>query len=72
MAKWATYSSRIDLFSNYKRNPQNVDLLMNNLLTLKFSKVLATNVSLDLIYDDDIIQRLQVKEILGVGLTVKL
>lgn len=72
LAKWATFSSRIDLFSNYKRNPQNVDLLMNNLLTLKFSKVLATNISLDLIYDDDIIERLQLKEILGVGLTVKL
>lgn len=72
LAKWATFSSRIDLFSNYKRNPENVDLLMNNLLTLKFSKVLATNVSLDLIYDDDIIQRLQIKEILGVGLTVKI
>ena len=72
LSTWATFSSRIDLFSNYKRNPENVDLLMNNRLTMKFSKVLATNISLDLIYDDDIIKRLQVKEILGVGLTVKL
>jgi len=70
--KWATFSSRMDLFSNYKRNPQNVDFLMNNLLTMKFTKNLATNISLDLIYDDDIIQRLQLKEILGVGLTLKL
>jgi hypothetical protein len=70
--KWATYTGRIDLFSNYKRNPQNVDVLMTNLLTIKFTKLLATNISLDLIYDDDVKKRLQLKEILGIGLTVKL
>jgi hypothetical protein len=70
--KWAIYTGRVDLFSNYKRNPQNVDVLMNNLLTMKFTKALATNISLDLIYDDDVKKRLQLKEILGVGLTLKL
>jgi hypothetical protein len=70
--KWATYTGRIDLFSNYKRKPQNVDVLMNNLLTMKFTKALATNISLDLIYDDDVKKRLQLKEILGIGLTLKL
>jgi hypothetical protein len=72
ITSWATYTSRLDLFSNYRRNPQNIDLLMNNLLTLKFTKHLATNISLDLLYDDDVIKKLQVKEILGIGLTVKL
>jgi hypothetical protein len=71
-AKWATYSGRVDLFSNYKRDPQNVDVLMNNLLTMKFTKIFATSLSLDLVYDDDVKKRLQLKEILGVGLTVKL
>ena len=71
-SKWATYNCRLDLFSNYERKPQNVDLLMNNLLSLKFSKAFATNISLDLIYDDDVIKRLQLKEILGVGLTLKI
>ena len=71
-SKWAVYSSRLDLFSNYKRKPQNIDVLMNNLLTMKFTRILATNISFDLVYDDDVKKRLQVKEILGVGLTVKL
>ena len=70
--KWASYRGRLDLFSNYKRSPENVDVLMNNLLTMKFTKILATNISLDLVYDDDVKKRLQLKEILGVGLTVKL
>ena len=70
--KWATYTGRVDLFSNYKGDPQNVDVLMNNLLTMKFTKIFATNISFDLVYDDDVKKRLQLKEILGVGLTVKL
>ena len=72
ITKWASYTGRIDLYSNYKRNPQNVDLFMTNLLTMKFNKILATNLSLDLIYDDDAKKRLQIKEVLGIGLTVKL
>lgn len=70
--KWASFTSRIDMFSNYKRKPQNVDVLMTNLLTMKFTKLLATNISIDLIYDDDVKKRLQLKEILGIGLTLKL
>ena len=70
--KWASYTGRVDLFSNYKRDPQNVDVLMNNLLTMKFTKLFATSLSVDLVYDDDVKKRLQLKEILGVGLTMKL
>jgi len=72
IAKWATYTGRLDLFSNYKRKPQNIDLLMTNLLAMNFNKWLGTTISLDVIYDDDIIKRTQVKEILGIGLNVKL
>lgn len=69
---WAFYTGRLDLFSNYKRNPENVDLFFTNLLTMKFNKWLATNVSVDMVYDDDVIQKTQLKEILGIGLTLKL
>ena len=70
--KWVTYQSRIDLFSNYKTNPENIDVLMNNLLTMRVTKIFATNLSVDLIYDDDVKKRLQIKEVLGIGLTVKI
>ena len=72
ISKWATYTGRVDLYSNYLRNPQNVDFLMNNLLTMKLNKVFASNLSLDLIYDDDVKKRLQLKQVLGIGLTVKI
>ncbi len=70
--RWVVYAGRVDLFSNYKRHPENMDVLMNNLLTLKFNKTFATNLSLDLIYDDDQKKRIQLKEILGLGLTLKI
>lgn len=72
ISSWAFYNGRLDLFSNYKRNPQNVDVFLTNLLTMKFNKWLATNVSFDLVYDDDILKKTQIKEVLGLGLTVKL
>ncbi len=70
--KWATYTTRLDLFSNYKRKPQNADIFFTNLLAMKFNSWLGTTISLDMIYDDDIIKKTQLKEILGIGLTVKL
>ena len=69
---WAFYTGRLDLFSNYNRDPENVDLFFTNLLTMKFNKWLATNISVDMVYDDDVLQKTQLKEILGIGLTVKL
>lgn len=72
ITKWAAYAGRLDLFSNYKHNPGNIDILFTNLVSLKFNKWLATNISLDIIYDDDILKRTQIKEILGIGVTLKL
>ncbi len=72
ISTWAFYTGRLDLFSNYKRNPENIDLFFTNLVTMKFNKWLATNISVDMVYDDDVLQKTQLKEILGIGLTVKL
>ncbi|MBK7308349.1 MAG: DUF3078 domain-containing protein [Chitinophagaceae bacterium] len=72
ISPWAFYTGRLDLFSNYKRNPENVDIFFTNLVTMKFNKWLATNISVDMVYDDDVLQKTQLKEILGIGLTLKL
>ncbi|WP_276502545.1 DUF3078 domain-containing protein [Terrimonas pollutisoli] len=74
-----TYKSRLDLFSNYQNNPQNVDLFFTNVLNVKLSKVLALTYSLDMIYDDDVRlfgkdnngAALQVKSLVGLGLLAK-
>ena len=42
---WAIYTGRLDLFSNYKRNPENVYIFFTNLLSMKFNRWLGTTIS---------------------------
>ena len=79
LSKTVSYKGRLDLFSNYKHNPEKVDVFMSNLFSVKLSKVLAATWNVDLIYDDDV--RLfgsdgksaawQIKSLIGLGLMVK-
>jgi hypothetical protein len=77
--KPVSYKGRLDLFSNYRRNPQNIDILFTNLLAVKLSKVLAATWNVDLIYDDDVhlfgdqgtSPAIQLKSLVGAGLSVK-
>jgi hypothetical protein len=79
ISKSLTYKGRLDLFSNYRRNPQNIDLYMSNTLNAKISKLLSATWGVDLIYDDDVklfganhnAAALQVKSLVGIGLLVK-
>ncbi|MFD2248472.1 DUF3078 domain-containing protein [Pontibacter ruber] len=81
-----TLQSKLDLFSNYMRNPQNVDMNWENLLNFKVNKFIAASLFVHMVYDDDINinqdrdedgeidskgPRLQVKETLGIGLSYK-
>jgi len=78
--KTINYNGRLDLFSNYEHNPQNVDVMMNNMFTAKLSKLLTASLGLNLIYDDDVklfgpnhnSPALQLKSLKAVGLSVKL
>jgi hypothetical protein len=80
LGKVVSYTGKLDLFSNYSHNPQNIDFYMTNLFAAKLSKVLSATYSLTLIYDDDIRQfgpnfnapRLQLQSLFGAGLLVKL
>jgi Protein of unknown function (DUF3078) len=71
VAKNIVFTSRLDLFSNYKKKPQNMDLFWTNVLTMKVNKFISANVSLDLLYDDDAISRLQRRQLLGIGMSAK-
>ncbi|MEO7922926.1 MAG: DUF3078 domain-containing protein [Chitinophagaceae bacterium] len=72
ISKKTNLVSRLDLFSNYKRKPQNIDVLFNNVLSLNISKSFAATFILDLLYDHDIKSRTQVQQVSGIGLKLKL
>lgn len=79
ISRSVTYKGRLDLFSNYRNDPQNIDLYMSNVFNAKISKAIAVTYGLDLIYDDDVklfgpnktSPGMQVKSIVGIGLLVK-
>jgi hypothetical protein len=78
--KYVSYRGRVDLFSNYKKSPGNVDMYLTNTVTAKVAKIIAFTWNLDMIYDDDVqlfgksgmSPALQLKSMIGVGLQVKI
>ena len=79
LRKTFTYKSRLDLYSNYLKNPKNIDIYWTNMINMKLSKALSLTYSLDMIYDDDIklfgtnhdSPGTQIKSMLGIGFMVK-
>lgn len=76
-------STRLNLFSNYSENPQNIDVNWELLISMKVNKYLSASITTNLIYDHDILigidddgddvvdrtaPRTQFKEVLAVGL----
>jgi len=70
-----TYKAKLDLFSNYKHNPENIDVFMSNLISMNVYKGFSFSVGADFIYDDDQksfgkdknAPRLQVRQYIGIG-----
>lgn len=78
--------TRIDLFSNYLNNPQNIDINWETLIDLKVNKYISATIGTHIIYDDDIMiavdrnndgvldgvgPRIQFKQLLNVGFSYK-
>jgi len=77
-----TIQTKVDLFSNYKENPQNIDINTDMLVSLKVNKFFSITWNVIVKYDDDVIIKFdnnedgkidkdgpgtQFKEILGIG-----
>lgn len=51
--KNVTLISKIDLFSNYTDNPQNIDVSWENVISLKVNRFIAATINTHLLYDDN-------------------
>lgn len=79
IVKNITYKGKLDLFSNYKHNPGNVDVYMTNFLSANIFKGISFTIGLDIIYDDDTrmfgpnndAARTQLREYIGIGYSKK-
>lgn len=54
LVKNLNLDSYLDLFSNYLNKPGNIDVIFNNLVTYKISKVFTASFICQMIYDNDI------------------
>lgn len=61
------FQTKLDLFSNYLEEPQNIDVSWEVLLSMKVNQYISTTLSTHLLYDHDIIQKTQFKQVLAVG-----
>jgi hypothetical protein len=73
-------ATKIDLFSNYLNNPQNIDVNWELMISMKVNEYLSATFNTLVLYDDDIdVPRkdklpgpgVQVKELFGIGLSYK-
>jgi hypothetical protein len=86
LLKNVAFTTKADLFSNYLKNPQNLDISWETLVAFKVNQYVSVNFTMHLLYDDDtkisiddnddgIVDdygpRVQFKEILGVGFSYK-
>jgi len=86
VAKNVDAVTNLGLFSNYLKNPQNIDVNWDFRLNMKVNKYLSANLLTNLIYDDDIKvpidrnddgiidgtgRRIQLKQLFGAGLSLK-
>ncbi len=85
IVKNVNFLTKLDLFSNYLKNPQNIDISWEALLVLKVNEFISATVNTHLLYDDDVLikvgegnegepllgKRAQFKEVIGVGFTYK-
>ncbi len=81
------FQTKLELFSNYLKNPQNIAVNHEILIAMKINKFLSANIGTQMIYDDivpvTVIKetsgvkeaktgpRLQFKEVFGIGLSYK-
>ncbi len=73
-----TINTKLGLFSNYLKDPQNIDVNFDLLASFKITKFITLNFTAQMIYDHDILvlvnsdtgykgRRLQIKDIFGIG-----
>lgn len=81
VAKNIDLKSKIELFSNYIQNPQNIDVNAEALFTFKVNSWFSASLQWSLIYDDDVAirdvdgnvgPRTQFKSVLGIGVSYKM
>ncbi|MBN9382840.1 MAG: DUF3078 domain-containing protein [Chitinophagaceae bacterium] len=79
ISKTATFKTKLDLFTDYLHKAGNVAVYWNNILAVKVTRLISMNLSVNMIYDNDIKSvksdgtqggpKVQLQEVMGIGLS---
>jgi hypothetical protein len=64
--------NKFNAYVNYIQNTKNVDFELNSIIRMKTNKRMSSNLIVHLLYDDDLVSDLQIRELFGLGLSVDL
>ena len=67
-----TLEQRLRLYSDYLDKAENIDLDYRITAEMKVNERISTNLIIQFVYDDNAVQRLQVREVFGIGVSVAL
>jgi len=67
-----TMENRLSLYSDYLDRPQNIDIDCTFNFVMKVNQYVSTNLIFQFVYDDNEIKRVQIREVLGIGLNIDL
>ena len=65
-----TMDNKFNVYINYLNNIKNIDFEWNANIRLKVNDKISSNLFVHLQYDDDLISRLQIRELFGLGLSI--
>lgn len=66
-----SYDNRLGIYSNYLDEPTNMDIAYQGILDMKVTRFISAQATINLFYDEDQIQKTQLKETLGIGFAYK-
>ena len=64
--------NRLSLYSDYLDRPKNIDFDYTLNVSMQVNEFISTNLIFQFVYDDNEIKRMQIREVLGVGLNIDL
>ena len=67
-----TMNNKFNFYVNYLEKMQNIDFDWNARFNLKVNERISSNLVFHIQYDDDLVNKLQIRELLGLGLSIDL
>jgi len=66
------WENKLSIYLNYLEKPQNIDFDWDTNIRFKVNDKISGNFIMHLLYDDDLVGKLQLRELLGLGINIDL